>query len=148
MASEGGAGGIRTLVQTSNYNAFYMLSFHLGFREIAGRKLPTHSLSSFELHDAIKALASLGLLLRSHYINRRKPRPLSDFLLSRSYRDEAYRTIIRVMQLGRSYSRRLKSVKYDIYELYPSARHAYNTIRPAVKTSRPLLKLRVMSAEL
>ena len=45
--------------------------------------------------------------------------------------------MIRIMQLGRSYSRRLKSVKYDIYELYPSARHAYNTIRPAVKTSRP-----------
>ncbi len=41
------------------------------------------------------------------------------------------------MQLGRSYSRRLKSVKYEIYELYPSARHAYNIIRPAVKTSRP-----------
>ena len=41
------------------------------------------------------------------------------------------------MQLGRSYSRRLKSVKYDIYELYPSARHAYSTIQPAVKTSRP-----------
>ena len=45
------------------------------------------------------------------------------------------------MQLGRSYSRRLKSVKYEIYELYPSARHAYNTIRPAVKTSRPLFLL-------
>ena len=41
------------------------------------------------------------------------------------------------MQLGRSYYRRLKSVKYEIYELYPSARHAYNTVRPAVKTSRP-----------
>jgi hypothetical protein len=41
------------------------------------------------------------------------------------------------MQLGRSYSRRLKSVKNEIYELFPSARHAYNTIRPAVKTSRP-----------
>jgi hypothetical protein len=89
------------------------------------------------IHKAIKALTLLGLLLRSHFSNRRKPRPLSDFLLSRSYRDEAYRTIIRVMQLGRSYSRRLKSVKYEIYELYPSARHAYNTIRPAVKTSRP-----------
>ncbi len=61
-----GAGEIRTPVQTSNYNAFYMLSFHLGFREIAGRKLPTHSLSLLEFHDAIKALASLGLLLRSH----------------------------------------------------------------------------------
>lgn len=52
---------------------------------------------------------------------------------------EAHPTMIRIMQLGRSYSRRLKSVKYDIYELYPSARHAYNTIRPAVKTSRPHL---------
>ncbi len=41
------------------------------------------------------------------------------------------------MQLGRSYSRRLKSVDHDIYELYPSARYAYTTIRPAVKTSRP-----------
>jgi len=59
-----------------------MLSFHLGFRGIAGRKLPTHPLSSLELHPAIKALTELGLLLRSHYINRRKPRPLSDFLLA------------------------------------------------------------------
>jgi len=41
------------------------------------------------------------------------------------------------MQLGRSYSRRLKKMKYEIYELYSSARHAYHTIRPAVKTSRP-----------
>jgi len=56
MASEGGAGGIRTLVQTSNYNAFYMFSFHLDFRPLAGRKLPTHSLASFELHRHIKAL--------------------------------------------------------------------------------------------
>ena len=52
---------------------------------------------------------------------------------------EAHPTVIRIMQLGRSYSRRLKSVKPVIYELCPSARHAYNTIRPAVKTSRPLL---------
>jgi len=59
-----------------------MLSFHLGFREIAGRKLPTHSLSLLEFHPVIKALTELGLLLRSHYINRRKPRPLSDFLLA------------------------------------------------------------------
>ncbi len=49
-----------------------------------------------------------------------------------------YPTMIRIMQLGRSYSRRLKSVKNEIYELFPSARHAYITIRPAVKTSRPL----------
>ena len=41
------------------------------------------------------------------------------------------------MQLGRSYSRRLKSVKYDINELYPSARHAYIAIGLAVKTGRP-----------
>ena len=45
--------------------------------------------------------------------------------------------MIQIMQLGRSYSRRLKSVKNEIYELFPSARHAYITIRPAVKTSRP-----------
>lgn len=31
-----GAGGIRTLVQTRNYRAFYMLSLHLGFRGFAG----------------------------------------------------------------------------------------------------------------
>jgi len=52
-------------------------------------------------------------------------------------RPRHYPTIIRIMQLGRSYSRRLKSVKNEIYELFPSARHAYITIRPAVKTSRP-----------
>ena len=56
MASEGGAGGIRTLVQTSNYNAFYMFSFQLDFRGLAGRKLPTHPLSLLELHRYIKAL--------------------------------------------------------------------------------------------
>ena len=44
------------------------------------------------------------------------------------------------MQLGRSYSRRLKSVNHEIYELCSSARHAYITIRPAVKTSRPQMK--------
>lgn len=43
-----------------------MFSFHLGFRGIAGRKLPTHPLSLLELHPAIKALTGLGLLLRSH----------------------------------------------------------------------------------
>ena len=52
----GGAGGIRTLVQTSNYNAFYMFSFHLDFRGLAGRKLPTHPLSLLEFHRHIKAL--------------------------------------------------------------------------------------------
>jgi|GEM_PF-4543928 len=55
-------------------------------------------------------------------------------------RPRHYPTIIRIMQLGRSYSRRLKSVKNEIYELFPSARHAYITIRPAVKTSRPRFK--------
>ena len=55
-ASEGGAGGIRTLVQTSNYSAFYMFSFHLDFRGLAGRKLPTHPLSLLELHRHIKVL--------------------------------------------------------------------------------------------
>ncbi|MFT5102906.1 MAG: hypothetical protein ACI86C_000553 [Candidatus Latescibacterota bacterium] len=52
MASEGGAGGIRTLVQTSNYITFYMFSFHLDFRELAGRKLPTHSLASIWVSQA------------------------------------------------------------------------------------------------
>jgi len=57
-ASEGvgGAGGSRTLVQTSNYKAFYMFSFHLDFRPLAGRKLPTYSLTLFELHRHIKVL--------------------------------------------------------------------------------------------
>ena len=59
-----------------------MLSFHLGFRGLAGRKLPTYPLALLELHKRIKALPLLGLLLRSHYSNRRKPRPLSDFLLA------------------------------------------------------------------
>ena len=41
------------------------------------------------------------------------------------------------MQLGRSCSRRLKKLKNEIYELFSSARHAYNIIGLAVKTSRP-----------
>lgn len=45
--------------------------------------------------------------------------------------------MIQITQLKRSYSRHLKSVKYEIYELYPSARRAYTSIRLAVKTSRP-----------
>ena len=61
---------------------------------------------------------------------------------------EAHPTIIRIMQLGRSYSRRLKSVKYDINELYPSARHAYNTIGPAVKTSRPRFQWTISNEQL
>jgi hypothetical protein len=28
-------------------------------------------------------------------------------------------------------------MKYEIYELYPSARHAYQPMKLAVKTSRP-----------
>lgn len=78
-----GAGEIRTPVQTRNYTAFYMLSFQLDFRGLAGRKLPTHPLSSLKFHLCIKALHKLGLLLRSHKTKRRKPRPLSDFLLAR-----------------------------------------------------------------
>ena len=41
---QGGAGGIRTLVQTSSKNAFYMLSpwFVVGIRPVSGK--PTSSL--------------------------------------------------------------------------------------------------------
>ena len=49
-----GVGGIRTLVQTSNYRAFYTLSFCLGFRELAGQKLPTHSLALINLENTSK----------------------------------------------------------------------------------------------
>jgi len=49
--------------------------------------------------------------------------------------------MIQIMLPRRSYSRRLKSVKNEIYELFPSARRAYNSIRLAVKTkSTPLCK--------
>ena len=40
-----GVGGIRTLVQTCTITAFYMFSFCLNFRAIAGQKPPTHALS-------------------------------------------------------------------------------------------------------
>jgi len=41
------------------------------------------------------------------------------------------------MRQERNYFRQLKSVKHEINELYPSARHAYIAIGLAVKTSRP-----------
>ena len=137
MASEGGAGGIRTLVQTSNNTTFYMLSFHLDFRLLPGRKLPSHSLSPIwvsQLHQRpaetrftfTKSLYQMPQTMAFEWLPAFPP--------SGTRRNP---TIIRIMQLGRSYYRRLKSVKYEIYELYPSARHAYSTIRPAVKTSRP-----------
>ena len=63
---DSGAGEIRTPVQTRNVNAFYMLSFRLDFRGLAGRKLPTHPLASLKVQNPIKALRFLGLLLRSH----------------------------------------------------------------------------------
>ena len=78
-----GAGGIRTLVQTCCVTAFYMFSFCLNCREIAGQKLPTHSVSSLECLRNIKALFPIGLLLRSPEIDRRKPRQSRDFLLVR-----------------------------------------------------------------
>ena len=41
------------------------------------------------------------------------------------------------MQQERNYFRRLKGLIHDIYELCISARRAYISIPPAVKTSRP-----------
>ncbi len=41
------------------------------------------------------------------------------------------------MRQERNYFRQLKSVKHEINELYPSARHAYIAIGLAVKTGRP-----------
>ena len=60
-----------------------------------------------------------------------------DIRLFRLTETKANPTIIRIMQLKRSYSRHLKNVKYEIYELSLSARRAYTPIRLAVKTGRP-----------
>ncbi len=76
-----GAGGIRTLVQTRNVIAFYMLSFCLDFRPLAGQKQPTYGLASLKVHDRIKALQPLCLLLRCLLVERRKPRPSRDILV-------------------------------------------------------------------
>ena len=54
-----------------------------------------------------------------------------------SDRNEANLTIIQIMQLERSYFRRVKSRRPFIYENCPSSRRAYFSIRLAVKTSRP-----------
>ncbi len=76
-----GVGGIRTLVQTSNSNAFYTLSFCLSFRELAGQKLPTHPLFLIKFQNSIKTLLFLCLLLRYSKTKRRKPRLLKSILL-------------------------------------------------------------------
>ncbi len=59
LDSLSGVGGIRTLVQTGNYTAFYTLSFCLGFREIAGQKPPTHSLFSINLESTSRTCTIL-----------------------------------------------------------------------------------------
>lgn len=51
-----GVGENRTLVQTSDFIAFYMFSFCLSFRGLAGQKLPTHPLTSIECLHRIKVL--------------------------------------------------------------------------------------------
>jgi len=50
--------------------------------------------------------------------------------------NEANLTIIQIMQLKRSYFRRLK-IKIDFYAYYFIARHAYYSLWLAVKTNRP-----------
>ena len=52
-------------------------------------------------------------------------------------RNKANRTIIQIMQLERSYFRRVKVLGPFSYENCPSSRRAYFSIRLAVKTSRP-----------
>jgi len=64
-------------------------------------------------------------------------RAIQEHLASLPCRDEAYPTIIQIMRQERNYFRQLKSVKHEINELYPSARHAYIAIGLAVKTGRP-----------
>ncbi len=58
-----GAGGSRTLVQTSNYNAFFMLSFRLDFREVPDRKPPNTTLASLVLRDYRSLNLSMLLLM-------------------------------------------------------------------------------------
>ena len=45
------------------------------------------------------------------------------------------------MQLERNYFRHLKKLKHKIYELCISARLAYSSKQPAVKTSRPQMSM-------
>ncbi len=42
-----GVGGVRTLVQTTSFQAFYMLSSLVGFRYAAGQEHPTRILRFF-----------------------------------------------------------------------------------------------------
>ena len=47
------------------------------------------------------------------------------------------------MQLERNYFRHLKKLKHKIYELCISARLAYRSKQPAVKTSRPQISMNI-----
>ena len=138
---QSGAGEIRTPVQTSNYKTFYMFSFHLNFRPIAGWKRPTQGLSLIWVSQVHQSTIQARFTFTKSLYQKPQTKAFERLPACPPCGPRHYPTVIRIMQLGRSYSRRLKSVKYDIYELYPSARHAYFTIRPAVKTSRPQFSL-------
>ena len=64
------------------FNSFLHAYLPIVFRAIPGRQLPSSTLSSIKIHDRIKALLSLCLLLRCLLLDRRKPRLSGGIMVS------------------------------------------------------------------
>ena len=135
-----GVGGVRTLVQTSNSAAFYTLSFLLVFDAKPVENHPLYTQPYLEFKTASRPCS-----LYIYFIGASGAGAVNQGSRETSWLPALQGLRVTycdsVTQPRRSYLRRLKSMKYEIYELYPSARRAYNSIRLAVKTkSTPICK--------
>lgn len=118
-------------------NCFLHAQFSLIFHRVAGRKPPTTRLASLEFKTAPKLF---GFYVDFYGASNRdavnKGFPETSRLPT-WWELGQYPTIIQIRQQERSYSRHLKMVKQIFTSISFLARHAYNSIRLAVKTSRP-----------
>ncbi len=131
-----GVGGFRTLVQTSNPAAFFTFSFRLFFVAGPAENHQACTYPQLEFETASRSCGSYiyffgvsGVAAVNQGFHETSQLPALQGLSVTYYNS--------VTQPRRSYSRRLKSVKYEIYELYPSARRAYNPIRWSRRVSNP-----------
>ena len=135
--SVGGAGGIRTLVQTSNENAFYMHSFRLIFDAgLTGNGLTNAYLLWFWCyHRSASSLISTFTVLR---IESPSTEAIQEHLASLPSRDEANLTIIQIKRQERIYFRLLKVWKMRFTSCSPALGMLTSPLVSLSKTSRPL----------
>lgn len=134
--SEGGAGGIRTRVQTRSSKAFYELSFLIGFRSCPGQKQPKQDLASKFFGCAPKRSTPYSVIDRASIGEGNRHTRTGDVLfqtLSLELSLTSYRMIR--LQERKKFRQLLFEQLFNEGPFNP--RLAYHTIHLAVKTSQP-----------